>query len=263
VPTSLSQQQQRFGKRSYHREGTEIVALSAVSSSQGNAANVFFVLFVPGLPERRQPMKRLVLAVALLLSMLLTALPAHAAGAQTRHVSFKGQFATAVFDTVDSSGCIETVVTVIAEDRRIKQASPPEATLRAIVELFQFDSCSGKLLLSAFGLAPLTPDQFQIDKQFNAATLNATIEVTDFVSENTFPVDVSVRWTGSGDIVREKDHVHLKEPGFKLNGHFTGTSRNAAASGTVSDGTTNFTPQPAVSAEMGSTKRGEVVIIHG
>jgi hypothetical protein len=207
-------------------------------------------------------MKRLVFAVALLLSLLVTALPAHAAGAQTRHFSFKGQFATAVFQTVDSSGCIKTFVTVIAEDHRIKQAGPPEATLRATIELLQLDSCSGKLLLSALGVATLTPDQFQIDTQFNAATLNATIEVTDFVSGNTFPVDVSVSWTGSGDIVREKDHVHLKEPGFKLNARSIGTSRNAIASGTVSDGTTNFTPEPAVSAEMGSTKSGAVVIIH-
>jgi hypothetical protein len=71
-----------------------------------------------------------------------------------------------------------------------------------------------------------------------------------------------VSWTGSGDIVSVKDHDHLKEPGFKLNARFTGTSRNATASGTVSDGTTNFTPQPAEFADMGSTKRGEVVIIH-
>jgi hypothetical protein len=75
-------------------------------------------------------------------------------------------------------------------------------------------------------------------------------------------VDVNVNWTGSGDIVKNKYHDHLKEPGFKLNAHFTSTARNATAAGTVSDGTTNFTPQPTVSAEMGSTKRGEVVIIH-
>jgi hypothetical protein len=207
-------------------------------------------------------MKRLVFAIALLLSMLLTTLPASAAGAQTRHVSFKGQFATAVFDTVDSSGCIETFVTIIAEDRRIKQVGPLEATLRATIDVLQIDRCSGRLLLSAFGLATLKPEQFHIDKQFNAATLTVTIEVTDVVSGNTFPVDVGVSWTGSGDIVRDKNHDHLNEPGFKLNTHFTGASRNATASGTVSDGTTNFTPEPAVSAEMGSTKRGEVMIIH-
>lgn len=207
-------------------------------------------------------MKRLVLALALLMSMMVTALPANAAGAETRHFSFKGQFAEAAFHTEDSSGCIETFVTVIAEDGRSKQAGPPEATLRASVELFQFDSCSGKLLLSAFGLAVLTPEQFQIDKQLNAATLNATIEVTDFVSRSTFPVDVSLNWTGSGDIVSVKNHVQLKEPGFKLNSRFTGTSRNATASGTVSDGTTNFTSQPAVFADMGSSKGGEVEIIH-
>ena len=207
-------------------------------------------------------MKRCMLAVALLLSMLVTTLPAHAAGAETRHFSLKGQFAAAVFHTVDSSGCIETFVTVIAQDSRIKQASPPDATLRATVELFQFDSCSGRLLLSAFGLTTLTPDQFHIDKQLNAATVNATVEVTDFLSSTIFLVDVSVNWTGSGDIVRVKDHIHFQEPGFKLNAHFKGTSRNATAFGTVSDGTTNFTPQPAVFADMGTTKRGEVAISH-
>jgi hypothetical protein len=41
-----------------------------------------------------------------------------------------------------------------------------------------------------------------------------------------------------------------------------GTFRDATASGTVSDGTTNFTPEPAVFADMGSVKQGEVDIIH-
>ena len=186
-------------------------------------------------------MKRFVLAVALLLSLLVTVLPAHAAGAETQHFSFKGQFAEASFQSVDSSGCIKTVVTVIAQDGRIKQAGPPEATARGEINLFQIDTCAGRLLLSAFGLLTLTPEQFQIDKHLNAATLSAIIEITDVVSGNAFPVDVSVNWTGSGDIVRLKDPVH-------------GTSRNATASGTVSDGTTNFTPQLAVSADMGSTK---------
>jgi hypothetical protein len=38
-------------------------------------------------------MKRCILTVALALSMFITALPAHAAGAQTIHHSFKGQLA--------------------------------------------------------------------------------------------------------------------------------------------------------------------------
>jgi hypothetical protein len=206
-------------------------------------------------------MKPFVLAVALLLSMLVTA-PAHAAGAETQHFRFKGQFAEAVFQTVDSSGCIKTIVTIIANDNRIKLAGQPEAAARGEIDLFQVDNCAGRLLVSAFGLAMLTPDQFQIDKQLNAATLSATIEVTDVVSGNAFPVDVSVNWTGCGDTVSDKSHDHLKEPGFKRNARLTGTVRNATASGSVSDGTSNFTPQPASFADMGLVKQGEVEIIH-
>ena len=207
-------------------------------------------------------MKRLVFAVALLLSMMIAAVPADAAGPEIRRLIFKGQFAEAAFQTVDSSGCIETFVTVIAEDRHLQLAGAPDATRRASIDLFQFDSCSGDLLLSAFGLATLAPGQFQVDKQFTAATLNATIVVTDFVSGNSYPVDVSLSWVGNGDIVSTRDRVQLNEPGYSLNTRFTGTSRNAIASGTVSDGVTNFTPRPAEFADMGSTKRGEVEIIH-
>jgi len=38
--------------------------------------------------------------------------------------------------------------------------------------------------------------------------------------------------------------------------------RFAAASGTVSDGTTNFTPEPASFAQLSSLKRGELDISH-
>jgi len=205
-------------------------------------------------------MKRLWLIIALLLSMLVTALPAHAAGAATLHFSFTGQFAEAAFDNVD--GCIETFVYVEAVDGRIKQTGHPEVISQALVVIEQFDNCAGVELMFALGVATLTPDQFQIDKKITTATLNATIEVTDFDSGNTFPVDVSVSWTGSGPTVTEKDRFHIKGPGFKVNSRFNGTFRDATASGTVSDGTTNFTPQPAFFADMGSVKQGEVDIIH-
>ena len=50
-----------------------------------------------------------------------------------------------------------------------------------------------------------------------------------------------------------------------MNFHLDGTFRQATASGTVSDGTTNFTPEPALltgNTRLGSIKVGEVDIIH-
>jgi hypothetical protein len=108
----------------------------------------------------------------------------------------------------------------------------------------------------------LAAGEFQIDKMLTTATLNATIEVFDEVSGTSFPVDISVSWAGFGASTTQKDHFQIHGPDFKVNSRFMGTFRDATASGTVSDGTTNFTPEPAVFADMGSVKQGEVDIIH-
>jgi hypothetical protein len=59
-----------------------------------------------------------------------------------------------------------------------------------------------------------------------------------------------------------KQRSHETFPGFKVLKRFDGTGRPAAASSTVSDGTTNFTPEPALVAELGSIRQGELDIIH-
>jgi hypothetical protein len=108
----------------------------------------------------------------------------------------------------------------------------------------------------------LAPGQFQIDDKLTAASLTATIEVFDFVSGASIPLDVNMRWTGSGDPFKSKERVHQTFPGSKVNKYFDGTFRTAGAAGTVSDGTTNLTPEPATFAQLGSVRQGELDIIH-
>jgi hypothetical protein len=209
-------------------------------------------------------MKRLMLALALMLGMLGAALPAHAAGAMTSHFSFRGQFAEAFFSSLDASGCVATSVDVFAVDGRIKMEGSPKAmTSSASMLISQFDTCTETLLLAADGFTELAADAFQIDQKITAARLNTTIEVFDFVSGTSFPVDVSVSWTGAGNTSSERHHDQIKAPGFTVNSRFSGTFRDATAAGTVSDGTTNFTLEPAVFADMRSVTSGDVVIIHG
>lgn len=207
-------------------------------------------------------MKRLFLILTLTVSTLIVATAPGATGAETAHFSFKGQFAEAEFFNVDPSECVFTDVFVTAVDGRVKEAGHPAVSSMAFVFISQFDDCTGTDLLAAEGEATLAAGAFQIDEGLTTATLNATIEVTDFLTDTSFPVDVSVSWTGSGPTFRQKDHFQLKTPGFKVNAHFDGTFRDAMAAGTVSDGTTDFTPDPAVFADMASIKQGEVDISH-
>jgi len=206
-------------------------------------------------------MKRLFLILALALTALAATSVSGAAGASTLHFSFKGQFAEAVFDSLDPSGCVETFVFVEGVNGTVKETGHPTVSSMAVITIDQFDFCTGTETLFAEGQATLAAGEFQI-KMLTTATLNATIEVFDFVSGASFPVDVSVSWTGVGATTTQKDHFQIKGPDFKVNSRFMGTFRNATASGTVSDGTTNFTPESAVFADMGSVKQGEVDIIH-
>jgi len=207
---------------------------------------------------------RLLTVVGLALVLMTHALPARAAGAETLHVKFQGRTAQAEFSSTE--GCVHTVVYVLATDGRFK-ADPggPEAGSAGETYLYQTDVCTQTQLRAAYGFAMLAPDEFQIDQQLTTATLTATIEVSDVVSGTSIPLNVSVSWRGSGNSFSEDTRFHVKVPGLKVNFHLDGTFREATASGTVSDGTTNFTPEPALltgNTRLGSIKVGEVDIIH-
>lgn len=207
-------------------------------------------------------MKRLFLILALALTALTATSVSGAAGASTLHFSFKGQFAEAGFDSLDPSGCVDTFVYVEGVNGTVKETGQPTASSLAVVVIDQFDFCTSTETLFAVGEATLAAGEFQIDKMLTTATLNTTIEVFDEVSGTSFPVDIGVSWTGVGATTTQKDHFQIHGPDFKVNSRFMGTFRDATASGTVSDGTTNFTPESAVFADMGSVKQGEVDIIH-
>jgi hypothetical protein len=206
---------------------------------------------------------RLLLVVSLAVALLALAVPARAAGAQTLHVSFDGLTADASFISQDPSGCVSTFASVTADDGHFRTGPGPlEKAATATIVVSQFDDCTQTLLVAAEGFAVLAPGQFQIDSKITAASLTATIEVLDDVSGASFPLDVSVRWTGVGETFSSKERFHQTFPGVKVLKRFDGTARRASAAGTVSDGTTNFTPEPASFAQLASVRQGELDISH-
>jgi hypothetical protein len=202
-----------------------------------------------------------VLAMAL---SVLVAAPAASAAADTQQFSVKGPSALAQWHTFGE--CVETLVDVQAFDdtTRLGQGGPPQVLPRAFVVIFQDDRCTGTPLLSACNCNDFTvaEDAFQVVGKLDSATPNATVEVLDFISNTSFPLHISVNWTGIGATTREKIHSQTSSPGIRSIFRFDGMVRQATASGTVSDGTTNFTPQPATFANLFSTSQGSVMITH-
>jgi hypothetical protein len=200
--------------------------------------------------------------VVLGLALSVWTVPA-AARPEIHRLNFKGLYASAAFSSLDEAGCVATDVFVGAMDGNVKIDGQPDATSEAFVDLSQFDICTGEQLLAASGNTVLPPEEFVIDPELSQAELNTTLVVDDFVSGQTFRLEVSITWSGSGEAATQKAISSFKSPDGRIFSYFIGTLVDAAASGTVTGMESNFTPEPSVFGQLANVINGEVDIIHG
>jgi len=214
----------------------------------------------------RKPERKAIRFVAVVFALILAALnlPTTAWAGDVYVFQFNGESANAFF--TDATTCIRTDVFVFAFD--FKDLPPPAKggpSSYTTIQIYQWDYCTdGPLLIDAYCFADLADQDFQVSQNLDSATLNAAFECFgfDFVSELPwdFNVDVDLTWTGTGDIIRFKSNSHNSFPGCIFNEQINFTSRPAEASGTVSDETANFTPNPSANANIDSAKIGQVSI---
>jgi hypothetical protein len=195
--------------------------------------------------------------------MAMIVAPSSVAHAETLHFAFMGRSAGAFFTSLDQTGCVVTQVGISARDGKVKSGTGGfEQQVSATIFIDIFDTCTGQQLRAGFGEPMLTAGQFRIEG-FDSASLNAEIELFDFLSSAPFRVNVSLAWRGVGDtITADKFREHFKSPNFSYNAQSSGTFRTAVASGTVTYGTTNFTPTLSESAQLSAVKSSIVYIIH-
>lgn len=204
-------------------------------------------------------MKKLLVALVLSLyvAVFIMPVPASAGGI----FKFRGEGASAIFSSVDASGCVWTDV-YVNPNEGFSQSPPGPGSPSSGVYMFisRYDSCAGYQLIAAEGFAPLADADFQVFGRLNSASLNAWVDVYDYVSNTSFGVSIDLVWTGTGSINRQSSHSHYDSPGCKFNSRFIGSFRPAVATGSVSDGITNFTPDPSWGYDIYSSKNGEVYI---
>ena len=181
---------------------------------------------------------------------------AHAASGTTFVTRFSGIAAQANFDSLSPDGCVDTFVFVDGSQNTVNKQTFSSAD----VFVGQFDLCTNTLLLSASGST--SSPTFQVGDKLLSASLSATIPVFDSVSGNMFNVSVSVTWTSTSAITHVDQTLHVHSKAFTENAHENADLRDANASGTVSNGTTNFTPSPSIFAQILSAKEVDVSIIH-
>jgi hypothetical protein len=194
-------------------------------------------------------------------ALLLTTFLQHSAASATEVEKFTFQGVGAVF--ASTQGCILTNVNVQAYEA-VNQFPPENKITTRIVYLLidQFDTCTNTQLLYAEGNAPVAKKDFRLAGNLDSATLKTTVTLVDSQFGATFDVFVNLTWTAVGPITRSGNNTNNQNhsPECKIHARYKDTYRPAEASGTVSDGTTNFTPEPSLAADFFTVKAGSQFI---
>jgi hypothetical protein len=157
---------------------------------------------------------------------------------------YEGYGVWATFYSIDTSGCIKTAVNIELGENVMYS-----------IALSQYDLCLGQGVLDAYGYKLLSKSEVKIENM-NSATLKTTVHVTDNYRNIDSDVSIDLTWTGTGDVLAYHDHHHDQPwPHCTMNGIDRQRYRAAQASGTVSDGTTNFTPEPSKIAHFNFWKQ--------
>lgn len=151
---------------------------------------------------------------------------------------------TVLFESIDASGCIETMVGIETGAEYLNSIS-----------VVQHDRCQGQLIIEAYGNKPLTISEIHYTGNLGSTTLKTAVQVIDFERNLTWNIWIDVTWTGIGEINEYHEHQNYSpSPGCHVNRQLWEQYRSASVSGIVSDGTTNFTPESTTSADMQFTK---------
>ena len=204
-------------------------------------------------------MKRFMFLVLLAVTSLALAPAMPVQAAEVMRFQFRGRVAQAVFSTTD--GCIATDAYVFAVDGQFKESGgKPASQVVAGVTVARYNQCTGELLNIADGFTELDAGAFQIDRKLNSATLNTTVQVTDFETGETFSVNVDLSFVTGGSPTRTRDNFQIRTPSFKVNSRYNSTSRAATVTGSVTTPTQTFSPDQIVFAELALVCSGTTFI---
>jgi hypothetical protein len=168
--------------------------------------------------------------------------------AQTFHES--GYTALATFTS--TNGCTTTTVPIYLRDGSLHMSGEArQGPFMDLDSLTIIDDCTGETLLSAY----FSSETFAFDVAPQLAS--ATLEASNLAAQDCYgslcaslagPLDVSITWTATGDLYTSSTQLHENLYGDRRNVQGKATIRPVTASGTITDGATNFTPSPAADA---------------
>jgi hypothetical protein len=181
--------------------------------------------------------------------------------------TFKDHVASAGFGTVSADGCIFTEAFVAPFESLTSPGNV--ATTDVFVAVSKYNGCTNTLLEQAINFDPATGNPVfngtvQFGPRLDTATVSGSAPMFDAITgAPLFTSTINLTWQGFGPLTTFIDGSHVRMPGFLVNTHSLGSSREAKASGAVSDENgTNFATQPSLKSDLEVDTSGTVQLSH-
>ena len=202
----------------------------------------------------RRNMKRICLAAAFGLALLPTAVRA-----ETAVFHQQGETAYAYFANMDAAGCVYTEIDIQAfEDRMQAPPGPPERGSWVTLYVNQYDYCQERTLLSGGGETLLSPDAFRVLGGLQSARVDAVITLDDLISGGLLQASLSFTWTGTSELFQGGSTNHVRNAQYSISSRFTGSQRQADATGTILVGSTSIEAGDSNFAVIQSSETGRI-----
>ena len=160
--------------------------------------------------------------------------PAEAA-AEHNSYRYKGDSATAYFwnyeESADGYCGVYTGVDVYAHSQKFKmEPGAPSDGGYLSVYVYQYDSCTWTSLVSGYG----STSDFDLSMQgMNSAVVSATLELHDWMSNMSVPVEVNLVLTGQGDAFHGMNNSLQRAGNYMVKTRENGSYRMASGAGSV------------------------------
>lgn len=186
------------------------------------------------------------LAAAAVAALVVAGSPASAAAPTKFTFSSTGVSADAVFTNAPADeplvpGQVYTDVFVYAAEQASKSDGTRYSEDFAFIDAYSYKIDDGGEYIpvsSSFGFAGNDDVDFTGDRRLTSAALTARVQMQTCDEQDGCTdggvADIALTWTGSGATTKYKSSYRTSDPGqFTSSGRFTGTSRQASATGTV------------------------------
>lgn len=178
---------------------------------------------------------------------------------------FKTNAAFAHFGSVSLDKCTFTDLFV----QPVQSLTSPGHTAATLVfiSLSEFNNCNGtQLQVSNVDPLSFLPDftgTIEFGNQLDSASVNGSTPMFDLNGNLVFTPAISITWLGFGPTSSFIDSNHFRAPGFLVNEHMQGTSREAMASGTLLDpASNNLAGTPTLDADLENDSGGSIFLSH-